>query len=348
MTGASRLLIFCTIVFLTCSCAITPGDTGADFESRAKLKHVISETKSPAGMILKNGQTVYSWGSTSRKFSVRSIRKSLLNALIGQAVDQNKIQLTQSLADLDVQDFAGTPLSAKERSATVRQLLSSTSGVYHPSANEPEFLKKQRPGRGTTPQPNFWYYNNWDFHALAWIYEKQTGQRIGSAFLNQIAKPIGMQDFDEKDVRYIQDPQITSIPSFEFSISTRDLARFGQLYLQNGIWNQQRILSQDWIRQSLTPVARTNHESVDFGYLWWVLKPETVQKKPYLDGQTFLAIGLGGYYLLVDPAHQLVIVHMIDESEYSKNPIQNHVHLNKLFEMVEFSIPLKSEHTVKE
>ena len=56
-------------------------------------------------------------------------------------------------------------------------------------------MKKNRPARGSHAPGTFRYYNNWDFNVLGTIFEKRTGLKIGEAFYQRIAKPIGMQDF---------------------------------------------------------------------------------------------------------------------------------------------------------
>ena len=84
-------------------------------------------------------------------------------------------------------------------------------------------MKKTRPARGSHAPGTFWYYNNWDFNALGSIFEKRTGLKIGDAFYERIAKPIGMQDFQPSDVYYLGGP-VSVHSAYQFEISARDLA----------------------------------------------------------------------------------------------------------------------------
>ena len=126
------------------------------------------------------------------------MRKSLLNALYGIAVAEGKIDINRTLADIGIDDRAPS-LSDAERQATVRDLLMSRSGIYHPVAYEAPDQKVRRPPRDSHAHGSFWYYNNWDFNVLGFIYERLTGGRIFQDFEALIARPLGMEDFKASD-----------------------------------------------------------------------------------------------------------------------------------------------------
>jgi CubicO group peptidase (beta-lactamase class C family) len=96
---------------------------------------------------------------------LHSIRKSLLSALIGIAVDEHKIDLNAAIGSLDIDDNAPS-LSSTEKTATVADLLKARSGIYHPALYETPGMARLRPARGSHPPGTFWYYNNWDFLVL--------------------------------------------------------------------------------------------------------------------------------------------------------------------------------------
>lgn len=83
-----------------------------------------------------------------------------------------------------------------------------------------------------------------------------------------------------------------------FFISSRDMARFGYLYLRQGKWGGKQLLSKQWIDLSTTPTAIKQ----DYGYLWWL------KKWPEAKNTTFSARGAGGNVIFVDPDHDLVVV----------------------------------------
>lgn len=132
-------------------------------------------------MIVQDGRVVARWGDTSRKVNMASVRKSLLSALYGSAVAEGRVNLSARLSELGIDD--NTPsLTAEEKTATIRDLLMSRSGIYHPAAHETADIKRKRPIRGSHSPGTFWFYNNWDFNVLGTIYRQQTGEDIFMSF----------------------------------------------------------------------------------------------------------------------------------------------------------------------
>jgi CubicO group peptidase (beta-lactamase class C family) len=221
-------------------------------------------------MIIQGGEVVDQWGDFDKKISSYSVRKSLISALYGIYSAEGVIDVNQTLEQLGIDDFPD-PLTKEERQARVVDLLRARSGVYHPVDFETDFMKKTRPTRGSHARGTFWYYNNWDFNALGTILEKKSGLKIGEAFYQRIAKPIGMQDFEPGDVYYLGGP-ISIHSAYAFEITARDLARFGLLYLNHGRWNGKQIVPEAWVEKSTHASEMTRINGNDEGgyeYLWW-------------------------------------------------------------------------------
>jgi len=83
----------------------------------------------------------------------------------------------------------------------------SRSGIYHAAAYEAPDAKAKRPRRGSHPPGTFWYYNNWDFNVLGFIYQKLANNNIFQAFEKQIARPIGMEDFTADNGKFVLSPR---------------------------------------------------------------------------------------------------------------------------------------------
>ena len=94
---------------------------------------------------------------------------------------------------------------------------------------------------------------------------------IYEAFKTGIADPIGMQDFTRSSVSYEYERHISRHPKAGFKMSARDLARFGQLYLDRGKWNGKQIIPATWIDRITEDCTVTGDEGPRsaHGYLWW-------------------------------------------------------------------------------
>ena len=217
-------------------------------------------------LVVQHGRIVDSMGDLSSRLELHSVRKSLLSALIGIAVNEHRLDLNATLAQLGIDDVAPS-LTPEEKQATVQDLLESRSGVNHIALYETNGERVNRPSRGSHPHDTFWYYNNWDFNALGTIYEHAAGQPIFEAFQARIARPVGMQDYRPSDGRYVTGPE-SSLPAYPFHMSARDLARFGLLYLHGGRWGARQVVPDAWVRESTTPRSLTQIGS-GYAYLWW-------------------------------------------------------------------------------
>ena len=264
----------------------------------------VATLKPTALMVVLDGKTVASWGDTSRKINVASVRKSLLGALYGIAVADGRIDLGSTLATLGIDDKAPA-LTETEKQATVRDLLMARSGIYHVAAHETADIRRKRPRRGSHAPGSFWYYNNWDFNALGTIYRQRTGEDIFESFARRIAGPVGMQDFTPRDGSYVLE-KASIHPAYPFTMSARDLARFGQLFLGGGRWNGKQIVPAQWVDESTAAYSATDRASMGYGYLWWTLNPAI------FGNGAALASGYGGQAIAVIPSRHLVVVQVVD------------------------------------
>jgi len=259
--------------------------------------------KPTAILVVRDDDIVASWGDIGAKVNVRSMRKSLLSALFGIAVEEHRINLASTLAELEIDDVPPA-LSPAEKKATVRELLMARSGVYHPAAYETGRMKEVRPARESHPPGSFWYYNNWDFNALGTIY-RQSVDDIFANFEKRIARPIGMEDFSTRDGQYLKESS-SSHPAYLFQMSARDLARFGLLFLNGGRWNGDQPIPARWVTDSTARLSDTDQPGRGYGYLWWTF----TQAGSGLSG--FFANGYGGQLVVIVPSKRLVFVELVD------------------------------------
>jgi CubicO group peptidase (beta-lactamase class C family) len=288
-----------------------PAALGWSIEKIATAREYTRAYDPTAVMIVQDGKVLASWGDVAHKANIRSARKTLLSALYGIGVAEGTIALDKTLGALGIDDRAPS-LSESEKQATIRDLLMMRSGVYHAAAYEGPGIAERRPRRGSHPPGGFWYYNNWDVNTLGVIYEKLVRSSVFENFENRIAKPIGMEDLTESDGAAVFDPS-SDYPAYTFRLTVRDLARFGWLFLNRGLWSADQIIPAEWIDESTRPWSRAE-TGLDYGYLWWVLRDEATLGHPSLAG-AYMALGYGGQAVAVVPLLGLVVAQLIDVPE---------------------------------
>lgn len=247
---------------------------------------------------------VFEYGHTQKLVNCHSARKSIMSLLIGIALEKGFLNLSENLQQLGINE-SKTPLTNQEKTATIRDLLMSRSGVYLPAEAETDFAKANRPRREQYKPGEFFFYNNFDFNVLGAILEKKTGKTIGAFMEEYLAKPLGMQDFAPSNVVYGNPWPMRNDKSdyrvYWIFLSARDMARIGTLVAQKGKWNNTAVVSANWIKESTTPYTTTLDESMwpfdAYSYLWWLDK----------DNHTIWADGFGGQFLIIDTVKNIAI-----------------------------------------
>ncbi len=271
-----------------------------------RLEKYIQDTaqNAQAVVVIQDEKIILEVGKTQKLINCHSARKSIMSLLIGIAKEKGLLNLDETLAQLGI-DESKTPLTAQEKTATIRDLLMAKSGVYLQAEAETDFAKANRPKRGQYKPGEFFFYNNFDFNVLGTILEKKSGKSIGAFMEEYLAKPLGMQDFAASNVIYGNPWPVRSDKSdhrvYWMYISARDFARIGAMVAQKGVWNKTQVVSADWIEESLkpyTPEVPKNMRPFDaYGYLWWLDN----------DNNTAWADGYGGQFLMIDTARNLVL-----------------------------------------
>ncbi|MEI9980014.1 MAG: serine hydrolase [Edaphobacter sp.] len=276
------------------------------------------EMGATAVMLIQHGVVVVQRGDVAARTELHSCRKSFLSALIGNAVARGQIHLDDTLASLGIDDNPPS-LTREEKQATVRMMLEARSGVYHAALYETSGMAEKRPERGSHAPGSFWYYNNWDFNTLGSIYEKAVGRSIFDSVEQEIARPIGMEDFRAKDGRYVRGHE-SRFPAYPMLMSARDLARFALLYLHGGNWAGAQVVPAQWVADSTHPWSNT--ESGGYGYLWWTGDSATPGNHPehVFPAGSFWLEGHLGQYAVVVPSHDLIIVVRV-EGDHPKKQV---------------------------
>lgn len=309
-----------------------PSQNGFSQPGLDSLSAFLAEKGSSSMMLMVDGKIVYEWGDTKQIHTIHSIRKSMLNSIFGIAVHEGLIDTNATLLELGIDDIYG--LTDVEKSARIADLLKSRSGVYHSAAAVSDGMMRGMPERDSKEPGSHYYYNNWDFNVLGYILEMKTGRSVYDLYQEQIATPLGMHYYDGNyssfDVDSIENEEEFNFPStsgfyqyenskskypaYHFRMSAKDMALYGQLYLNNGKWEGEQIIPESWIEESVKPHSIYNERfGLSYGMLWNVLAP-TVNRT----NGSFYHTGTGVHMLGVYPASNMVLVHRVDtEKEYT-------------------------------
>jgi CubicO group peptidase (beta-lactamase class C family) len=307
---------------------ISPEEAGYSRAGLKKLEDFLTTSGSQSLVLVHDGRIFFEWGDIRRKLLVHSVRKALLSSLYGILYGKREVDLDKTLGQIGVDDIPPN-LSDQEKTAALRDVLKSRSGVYHPAAAESEGMARGRPERGSALPGARYYYNNWDFNVAGHVLERLSGKSVYEFFDREIAKPLGMLDYRNRiatqgsaesaiaegaDGFYQLEAERSRFPAWHFRMSAHDLALYGQLHLDHGRWKGKQIVPADWIDLSTRPYSILNAQyGLAYGMLWDVLVPDAEGDRP-----SFFHTGLGVHMLGVYPKHRLVMVHRVDTENGSR------------------------------
>lgn len=286
-------------------------------------KHKISESymkeieslKTVSFLIVQNKRLIfekywenYNENSISNSFSVA---KSIVGLLIGCALDEGLIK------NLDQKVWEFIPEFKKEstRELSIWHLLTMSSGVNWDESYNSLFSRTTKAYYGTElkkmifelegiESPGKVYrYLGINTQILALILESATGKSLSDFASEKLWGPIHA----ENDALWSMDRKRGSEKAYCcFNSTTRDFARIGQLVLDSGKWNNQQIVSWDYLKQAISPadgLVNENGRKLDYyGYQWWILN----YKGSYIP----FARGILGQYIFVIPSKNAVVVRL--------------------------------------
>ncbi len=299
--------------------------SGFSKEKIANAKAYYDSLSSSAFLIIQSGKVVADWGEINRRFILHSTRKGILNSLYGIYSENGTIDLNKTIEEIGITDKDS--LSELEKSAKIIHLLKARSGIYHKAVAEPSWVDDYRPERNSIQPDSLWFYNNWDFNVLGTIFEQLTRTSIYEALYNDIAVPLQMQDYRIMDGEYYYELEHSNHPAYHLKMSARDLARYGQLFLQLGLWNDKQILSKKWVDNSTYPVSKHGGGGKIgrwYGWLWNV-------SEYYQDYKMYYAAGVGGQFLTIFPTEDLILVNL--SNTYQKDKLFDR-EIVKLFDLI--------------
>lgn len=243
-----------------------------------------------------------------------STAKSIAATLIGILVDQGKLELDAPLG-IEWLPKEGSPESDPRNTITLRHVLNMSSGLYTVDNRRMEYATGSglsywagassvdgARNRGLIRMPgSYWDYENYDTLLAILAMKNALGDQ--RTYLEFPRKAL----FDKLGMRNTY-PSTDRFGDFIFSsqvyTNARDLARFGMLYEQNGIWNGDRIISEEWIEFVRKPAPSTAERGNFYGGQFWLV-PDDRKDVPK---DAYPTAGNRGQYVIIVPSYDLVIV----------------------------------------
>ena len=289
---------------------------------REPFHEILGPTKKrggPAGIILKNGYIVKKWGDIKRVDMTFSVTKSFLSTVAGLAVDSHLIKGTNDSVSSYIWD--GTFAGQHNSKITWKHLLQQNSdwsgelwGVKDWADRPPneggldewKFRKLNEPG-------TVMEYNDVRVNVLAYALTHVWRKPVPVVLKEQIMDKIGASTTwrwygYHHAWTVIDGIKMKSVTGGGHSgagifISAEDMARFGLLFLNNGRWDTEQLLSEAWITEAITPSA----PNPNYGYMWWLNKKGSRHWEG-LSEDIYYAAGFGGNFIVIDKANNLVVV----------------------------------------
>ncbi|MBU7010640.1 MAG: serine hydrolase [Theionarchaea archaeon] len=259
-------------------------------------------------LIVRNGCLVYeSYPSTSHNENTThhmfSCTKSFMSALVGIAIDEGYIDgLDDEVLDF-FPDLIIENLDERKQAITIKDLLTMTSGLdwydqtdYYQMEDSSDWVKYVLDRPMAHDPGTVWNYNTGGTHILSAILNRTCPEGIVEFAESHLFEPLGISGY-----YWVKDNQGIPIGGTALNLRSRDIAKFGYLYLRNGIWDGEQIISELWVAESTTPVVEMEFDQghgSGYAYLWWT----------YTWDGTYAARGSYGQYIIVAPSLDIVVV----------------------------------------
>ena len=299
------------------------------FEGEEKnLQEYLDYFWSDGMIVLHKNEMVYEnyWlGNNENKRHISwSVAKSFISALVGIAYEEGLIDSLDDPVTKYLDDFKETGYDG----VTIKDILQMSSGVLFNEDYADYDSDINRFGRavatGTSMRDfsktltrerepgTYMHYVSINTQVLGFLLQEVTNKSISQYLYNKIWNPLGMED----SAYFILDDVKDEFALGGLNATLRDYAKFGLLYLQNGRWNDNQIISKQWIEDShstdgihLVPGEReTSSNPWGYGYQWWV---------PGFPDTDYTASGVYNQYIYIDPLSEIVIAKTSSNFKYT-------------------------------
>ncbi len=274
-----------------------------------------AELQTIAFLIIKDKKIIFEqywdgYGTESLTNSF-SMAKSIIGMLIGAAIDDGYIESIEQ----PVSDFIPEYKNDANKNLTIKDVLAMSSGLNWDESYGSLFstttesyygkdLKKLIYSLKVVEQPGVKFkYLSGNSELLAMVIENATGKKVSDYTSEKFWKPMGAVN---NALWCLDDKNGIEKAYCCFNSNARDFARWGQLVLNKGVWNNDTLISPEYVKQATTPASYLTDETGNginyYGYQWWVQHFDGFEV-PYMRG-------ILGQYVFVMPNHNAVVVRL--------------------------------------
>ncbi|MCB9329720.1 MAG: serine hydrolase [Lewinellaceae bacterium] len=311
------LLLLCLVLFCTCKkeeivfddsfwVAGSPDDY--NFNTTAldsAIQNAAALSDFYALLVVRDGHLIvekyYDGHTSSSLFQLRSITKNVTSALTGIALEEGLIPGV----DVRLKEFYPGLISGGKDSIRLRDMLNMTSGLEwdedqeinpiteNKIPNSVEYLLSR--DLSSTPSAEF-NYNSLSTHVVGDILSKKTGQQLSQYAETKLFEPLNIRTY-----AWQRDPEGRNWGGFGLQLRARDMAKFGLLYLNDGLWDGAQVVPENWVQAAVIPQIQVPNSSVTgYSYQWWTSSG--------LSSAIYYGSGYGGQGLFIVPDKKLIVI----------------------------------------
>ncbi len=259
-------------------------------------------------LIVRNGYVVmdayFDPYNGSFPHKLQSVTKSVTATLVGIAIDQGKLQLDQTMVSF-FPDRTIANLDERKSKITVRDLVSMRNGLQSGCVQKDvetlnamfatkDWVQDALDRKMVADPGAYWCYDSPGMHILSAILQKATGMTELEFAKRNLFEPLGISE-----VFWETDPQGYTHGWGDLYLKPPDAAKIGYLWLNQGRWADQQIVSADWMSEMVKPLSRAGDD--DYGYGIWVARSAAPD-------DSYFAVGRLGQFVRVYPSYNAIVV----------------------------------------
>jgi len=311
-------------------------DTVNNLKLDKETLNKFEDFKTIAYLIIKDNKIIFEkyWGNYGQESLTNSFSaaKSIVSLLIGAAIDDGYIKSIEQ----PISDFIPEYNNKTNKKLKIKDVLTMSSGLNWDESYGSLFSTTTDAYYGTdikkliyslkvveAPGKRFKYLSG-NPQLLAMVIENATGKTISDYTSEKFWQPMGAV---HDALWCLDDKNGTEKAYCCFNSNARDFARWGQLILNNGIWNNDTLISPNYIKEATTPASylkdKENKSLNFYGYQWWIQHIDNISI-PYMRG-------ILGQYVFVIPNENAVVVrlgHKRSSKKTNHHPDDTYLYIN--------------------